>query len=68
MSPRDSQRDSPGDSQRDLSAFGARGLLSAHERAAEYQRQLDEIVTARLRARFLHEIVDQDLAAKRLMR
>jgi len=55
-------------SQGTLAMFGARGLLAAHERAAEYQRQIDEIVSARLRARFLREIVDRDPAAKRLMK
>jgi hypothetical protein len=48
--------------------FGARGLADAQQRALEYAQQLSEISSARLRARFLREVVDQDLAAKRLMK
>jgi len=55
-------------SQADLSTFGARGLLDAQQRAAEYKRQLDEIVSPRLRRRFLNEVVDKDPAAKRALR
>ena len=51
-----------------LAMFGARGLADAQQRALEYTRQLSEISSARLRARFLHEIVEQDPAAKRLMK
>ena len=54
-------------SQVDLGAFGARGLADAQQRAAEYKRQLDEIVSPRLRRRFLNEILDRDPVAKRLM-
>jgi hypothetical protein len=54
--------------QADLSTFGARGLADAKQRALEYRRQLDEIVSPRLRRRFLNEIVDRDPTAKRLMR
>jgi hypothetical protein len=55
-------------SQVDLAAFGARGLADAQARALEYRRQLDEIVSARLRRRFLDEILDRDPVAKRLMK
>ena len=51
-----------------LTMFGARGLADAQQRALVYAQQLDEISNARLRARFLREVVDQDLAAKRLMK
>ena len=51
----------------DLATFGARGLADAAQRAREYRRQLDEIVSPRLRRRFLNEIVDRDPVAKRLM-
>jgi uncharacterized protein with GYD domain len=54
-------------SQVDLGAFGARGLADAQQRAAEYKRQLDEIVSPRLRRRFLNDIAEYDMAAKRLM-
>lgn len=47
-------------SQVDLGAFGARGMADARQRALEYQRQLGEIVSPRLRRRFLNEIVDRD--------
>jgi len=52
----------------DLGAFGARGLMNAQARALEYRRQLSEIVSPRLRRRFLDEIVDRDPVAKRLMK
>lgn len=55
-------------SQVDLATFGARGLATAQERAREYKRQLDEIVSPRLRRRFLNEIAEFDMAAKRLMK
>ena len=55
-------------SQVDLGAFGARGLFDAQARALEYRRQLDEIVSPRLKRRFLDEIVAQDPVAKRLMK
>jgi hypothetical protein len=51
----------------DLATFGVRGLFNAQERAVEYQKQLDEIVSPRLRRRFLEEILDRDPVAKRLM-
>ena len=51
----------------DLGTFVARGLTDAKARALEYQRQLEEIVSARLRARFLEEISVNDPIAGRLM-
>jgi uncharacterized protein with GYD domain len=54
-------------SQGNLSMFGVRGLADAQQRAAEYRRQLDEIVSPRLRRRFLNDIAEYDMAAKRLM-
>jgi hypothetical protein len=51
----------------DLATFGVRGLFNAQERAVEYQKQLDEIVSPRLRRRFLEDILDRDPVAKRLM-
>lgn len=51
----------------DLGAFGARGLTDAQARAREYRRQLEEIVSARLRARFLEEISVNDPVAGQLM-
>jgi hypothetical protein len=53
--------------QGDLSMFGIRGLANAQERALEYRRQLEDIVSPRLRRRFLNEIAEYDMAAKRLM-
>lgn len=47
--------------------FGIRGMANARERALEYKRQLEGIVSPRLRRRFLNEIAEYDMAAKRLM-
>ena len=54
--------------QRDLSMFGARGLLDARERAGEYRKQVSQIVSPRLRRRLLDAIRDYDMAAWRLMK
>ena len=51
----------------DLATFGARGLADAEERAAEYKCQLEGIVHARLKARFLEHIATFDPVARRLM-
>ena len=52
----------------DLGAFGAHGLTDAKARALEYRRQLEGIVNARLRAKFLDHIRMFDPVAGRLMK
>lgn len=54
--------------QRDLGAFGARGLANAEERARVYEQQLKEIHAGKLRRRFLNDLAEFDMAAKRLMK
>jgi hypothetical protein len=54
--------------QGNLSMFGVRGMANAQERALEYKKQLEEIVSPRLRRRLLNDIAEFDMAAKRLMK